>query len=439
MKLPSKALPLPEIYYDGQSSSTAYWRENNNGGWQKINDSALHTELVAQGFNPQKPDDQFLSELNMAKRDIQLNQDIVFAGPLAGLDAGLYSICGNRILVTQSPRLIEPCAGDFTTIRTVIDNLLNDGTVDQTPYFYGWLKIAYESVRARKLMPGQALALAGPKGSGKSLLQNLITEILGGRVGKPYQFMTGGTNFNSEIFASEHLMIEDESASIDIRARRHLSSAIKNITVNTTQRCHPKNRTAITLTPFWRLSISLNEEPENLMVLPPIDESLSDKIMLLKAFKKPMPMASDDSCEREKFWNQLKGELPAFLDFLVKWTIPEDLKSQRFGIAEYHHPDLIRALTALQPETHLLALIDEYILQSQPHWTGTAEALEKRLTSPESGCRDKAQKLFYYPSACGSLLGRLAKMESSRVRSTSSKGRTTWHITRVEENKGERG
>jgi hypothetical protein len=37
------------------------------------------------------------------------------------------------------------------------------------------------------------------------------------------------------------------------------------------------------LKPFWRLSITLNDEPENLLILPPLDESLGDKIMLLRA------------------------------------------------------------------------------------------------------------------------------------------------------------
>jgi hypothetical protein len=54
-----------------------------------------------------------------------------------------------------------------------------------------------------------------------------------------------------------------------------LGTKIKEICANTTQSAHPKNRNAVTLTPFWRLSISVNDEPEKLMILPPIDESLS--------------------------------------------------------------------------------------------------------------------------------------------------------------------
>ena len=63
------------------------------------------------------------------------------------------------------------------------------------------------------------------------MLQNILTVILGGRAAKPYQFMTGGTGFNSDMFGAEHLMIEDESPSTDMRARRAFGAQIKNMTV----------------------------------------------------------------------------------------------------------------------------------------------------------------------------------------------------------------
>jgi hypothetical protein len=47
-KSPSAALPLPDIYYD--ASGTCYWRANVSGGWHKINEGSLETELLAQGY-----------------------------------------------------------------------------------------------------------------------------------------------------------------------------------------------------------------------------------------------------------------------------------------------------------------------------------------------------------------------------------------------------
>jgi hypothetical protein len=344
--------------------------------------------------------------------------------------------------VTSSPSIIEPKQGQWPLILAVTDGLLIHETLavkdglpiheitDQTPYLFGWLKIAYEAVRDRKLMPGQALAIAGPRESGKSLIQALITEILGGRAAKPYQYMTGATTFNSEHFGAEHLMIEDESASTDIRARRNLGAAIKNLTVNTVQRCHGKNRTALSLTPFWRLTISVNEEPENLMVMPPIDESISDKIIMLKAYRSDMPMPTSTPSEREAFFKALRAELPAFLYDLMRWEIPEKLKNARFGICAYQHPELLEALNDIQPELQLLSIIDQDLIFGMDNndWSGTAERLEQKLTDQEAAFNHKSRKLLYYSNACGTYLGRLAKHVPERISSRKVNGTTIWTI-----------
>lgn len=123
--------------------------------------------------------------------------------------------------------------------------------------------------------------------------------------------MSGQTTFNADLFGAEHLMIEDEHASTDIKARRNLGSHIKALTVNETQQCHQKNCTPIILTPLWRLTISVNDEPENLMVLPPIDDSLEDKLMILRAVKQAMPMPTATNQQSQAFWSQLVQELPA--------------------------------------------------------------------------------------------------------------------------------
>lgn len=426
MKSPIQSLPLPELYYDGHSS--AYWRENASGGWQKINETSLKTELISKGYCPEESGGSYLSEVEVAKRDIQLHQDILFAGPVAGYDAGHHEICSQSILVTQSPRVIEPKQGEWPLIRAVVDGLLKSDDLDQTPYLFGWLKMTAQSVRERKWMPGQVLALAGPRESGKSLIQALITEITGGRAAKPYQYMTGGTTFNAEHFGAEHLMIEDESASTDIRARRNLGTAMKGITVNEMQRCHPKGRTPIMLTPLWRLTISVNEEPENLMVMPPMEDGITDKIIFLKAFRCKMPMPTNTPDQRTAFFAALRAELPAFLYFLAQWEIPEQLRNERMGICAYQNPELLEALNDIQPELQLLAIIDQCLLTDYTSWTGTAEKLEKQLTDHDAAFNHKAKKLLYFSSACGTYLGRLAKAYPERVSSKKIHGTTLWTV-----------
>jgi len=160
-------------------------------------------------------------------------------------------------------------------------------------------------------------------------------------------------------------MIEDETPSTDLRARRNLGANIKAFTVNEAQSCHAKGRSAITLAPLWRVSISVNDEPENLMILPPLSDSeqdsLADKMIMLRAKKVVMPMPSETLEERNAFWATLMAELPAFVHYLKSWPVPEDLRHGRYGIKTWQHPKLLAALGELAPETRLLTLIDEVI------------------------------------------------------------------------------
>jgi hypothetical protein len=237
--------------------------------------------------------------------------------------------------------------------------------------------------------------------------------------------MSGGTPFNAELFGAEHLMIEDDVASKDHRKRVQFGTQIKQFTVNDKQSCHAKNRQAITLEPFWRLSITLNDDPESMLILPPFEDALADKIILLKAAKKPMPMPTGSDAERAAFRKQINSELPAFLSFLLQWQIPPDLRSERFGIAHYHHPELLQAIEVLDPAVRLLELIDtcfwpqidpEAPLKAKPpgEIVFSASKLESCLYQNDD-VRDEAKKLLYWTNATGTYLGHLARKRADRV------------------------
>jgi hypothetical protein len=125
----------------------------------------------------------------------------------------------------------------------------------------------------------------------------------------------------------------------------------------------------------------VNDEPENLMVLPPIDDSIEDKLILLRASKFRMPMRTATLEQRKVFWQRLVDELPAFLNFLLEWEIPSKLTSERFGIRHFHQPEILQAIDKLAPEYRLLRLIEEELFQSDAAdtWEGSAEQLERRL------------------------------------------------------------
>ena len=424
------ALPLPELYYDAQRKD--YYIQNDRLRWILINENSAKRHLKAQGYSNTVEPGEAVSPLDRCFTKIQVQQDVSYAASLAGYDAGVYEINRLRILVTDSPQLITPRQGDWPLIAAILEGMFNDPAYDQRPHFYGWAKMSIGSLRAHQWQPGQVLAMAGAVRSAKSLVQALLTLMLGGRAAHPYLYMTGGTTFNSDLFAAEHLMIEDAAESTDIRARRHFGAQIKTFAVNREQFCHGKSRTPLTLTPRWRVSISLNDEPERLLVLPPINEDIADKIMLLKVQKRDMPMPTETAAEQAAFWNALVAELPAFVHFLEHWNIPPELRSPRFGITHYHHPELLAGLQALSPEQQLLEMIDPNLFnpaynRTDP-WIGSATELQNRLVGDNSDCQRQAQNLLHSPVACGTYLTRLTRDVPDRFASTTVNGRARYTI-----------
>jgi hypothetical protein len=423
--LESNALDAFDIYYD--SHRTSFWVKNDRGGWIRVRTEDVVRRLAQQGKRRKPLEAESISEIDSLLVALQNSHDVDYADSLAGFKQGVYIINLHRILVRDSPKLIQPKPGDWVCLQTIIANMLGK---EQALYLFGWLKVAVEALYNSKIRVGQALTLAGPRDCGKSLLQSLITEILGNRSHKPHRYMSGQTPFNSELFGAEHLIIEDEEASTDIRARRNFGTKIKEICANLTQSCHPKHRTALHLTPFWRLSISVNDEPENLMILPPIDDSLVDKLIILKASKHPMPLPTATDKQREIFMNTLRGELPAFIHFLLHWTIPESLVSERYGITHFHHPDILQALGVFSPENRLLEIIDAELFNSVApgSWQGKASELERALTADDSKVKREASKLLNFQATCGTYLGRLEKLHPDRFERRNTNKGTRWTV-----------
>ena len=356
-----------EPFFYNPHGSPKYWMKQVTGNYTALpGGEDIKRHLTRGGLSSKIQVQPNLSEIQEAVAQIQIEKQIYFSGALAGYQKGVYEFTNGRGLVTSSPNLVEPKKGDFPIIKTVLYNLLGP---TQLPYFEGWLQVAVQTLRSNSRRTGQAIVLAGKRGCGKSLIQNqLITPLVGGRASKPYPWMTGKTAFNSDVFKGEHLIIEDEYGSTDIRSRRQFGANLKQVTANEEQHFHQKGIEAMVVKPFWRLSISVNDEPENLAVLPVLDESVKDKIMLFRCTKANMPMSTATDEQREEFARIIKRQLPCYLDYLLNdFVIPVELQDQRFGIKHYHDPEILGSINEMSPEEQLLEiLLTHYRVEEHP-------------------------------------------------------------------------
>lgn len=407
--LPIKRFPqLPkDLFYC--RSNKLYYLKMPSGNWVELSYNRITRHLVqTYGLC-------YKTEVEPVIYQIERYRNVDFAGELAGYSEGFLQQGKVRLLVTSGPDMIAPEPGNWSMLGSILKNLLGE---EQLTYFYGWLKVALQMFDQKTWMAGQALVLCGPPQSGKNLLTYLVQKLFGGREpGKPYDYMTQKTTFNADLVGSELLTIEDEVSHTDIKARRAFGARIKDLAVNKSRRLHKKYADGLTVVPLQRLIISLNDEAERVMILPPMEHDIADKIMIFKVVRHEMPMPTDTPEAEKAFGNALVAQLPAFAHFLSQWEIPSDLKANRFGVTQYHHPDILMMLNAQTPETKLLSLIDEVVftLQSVP-WHGKANDLERLLISTaDDGVQREARKLLSSANACGRYLARIAAKNGNRV------------------------
>lgn len=410
---------LPETFFD--ASKSAYWIKIGPSRFLELSERDAKRRFMRAGVAMEIDGKNGLTLGDEKIMELQDNFYVDWAGPLAGHKAGLFYGDGDtRVLVTTQVTAIQPGKGTHCPkIEKYFEELFGP---DQTRFVLFWLKCAWESLERGDFRPGQMLALAGKASCGKSFFHWLVTQLLGGRAEKPYRYMTGQTHFNAELMGAEHLYIEDENPKINPGARREFGTAIKNWTVNNLISLHAKGRTGITLPSFHRLTLSVNDEPEFLMILPPMDESVQDKIALLKCSKAEL------SSDRLKNQRDFKAELPALVASFLRLKIPRDWRDDRFGVKTYHHPDLLAALAETSEEQQMQLFIDEVIFSKATvqEFEGTAMELEREIrNSPFAAA---AQQFFRFTSACGTYLARLQKKQPERFTTTKSRGRTIWLI-----------
>jgi len=432
------APPKIPVYFDARDSS--YWFEIAKR-FVKLGTRDLRLHLRAAGLR----DDIYiqtgkgsLREIDFPMYDAQLNRIVDYAGALAGHRIGNHkNSSGNVFLVTQEAAGIwedlpkRSAKPDF--FFQFIEELLPG---DQWLMFCHWLRVALVSFRAGDFKPGQVYVFAGPSECGKSLLQSIITEIFGGRQANPFAYMMG-EKFNYELAGAEHWRIEDPASTTDIRARRFFGAKLKEATVNSEIAINQKGKDALLLAIARRVTISVNDEPENLSIMPPQDDSIRDKIILNKCARVEKSFDpfkdADGNLNRLALWKKVQSEIPLIRAWLVNRLpkLPPEMQNLRFGIKGWCHPDLDRELSSLSPETRLLSLLDSVLWVDQgdkdvTFFEGKAMDLEKQLNASEFGF--EAQKLLRYNGACGTYLSRLEKQHPDRISKRLKDGHSLWKI-----------
>ncbi len=422
-----------DVFYDGPASKYLVRVGNAFFTYSKL--SPIVTG-IARHLADQYPDPkELMRAVKATVANRELDGGVQWNGNLAGHKQGLTTDnAGLPILITSEAKPPQPADGDFPIITDLLCQAFANPTAMEV--FLSWLAGRWTAVNSHTHIPSPMLVLAGEVNSGKSLLAWIVTEMLGGRVANPYKAWSGDILWNDDLIGSEMLLVDDCSASTDIRARRAFGAAFKEAMYPHAVQLRKRHTSSVSARPVWAVMVCCNDTPEALQIIPPLDADMSDKIILLHVSPVTLPIDTSTPAGKHALQAMLRLELSAFAQSLKEWVVPEELRDTRSGVLAWRDPELVDSVDANSPARRIEQLI-ETAVSHMGIWHDlprefTAMEIESRLTDNGSPVRDQAKQMFNWHGACGSALSRLAAKGGKLVTTgsyDSHRKLTKYHIT----------
>lgn len=418
------------IWFDGRD----YWL-NVDEVWRLFRKSDISLHLrVERGISDERrkgvvatPMDQVLHQVHQAKC-------VDGAAPFVFRNATVINFAGKRYLNIARSRLIrfadgpQPWGENFPYIADLLDGYFDPP--EQLPFFLSWLAYGYQQAAKGEPRNGQAVFLAGDVNQGKTLVSNvLIGDLLGGHMDAS-DYLLGESKYNKELFEVGLWTVDDTVPSSDPRKQQLYSAMLKKIPANYSFQYHPKFRDQFMLPWAGRVIITCNADPESIRILPDVEMSLLDKVMLFKI----ATVARDftDAAAR------IRAELPFFARFLHDYEIPEPcLGDARFRVKCYHHEELIETAQQSSKTAAFIELLEIFKRSffsngAAQEWTGSATQLLSDMLADEA-TKNIASK--YTPDQIGRRLSQLKAQDYplDYLRDKNAGRTRTWVIKKTED------
>lgn len=269
---------------------------------------------------------------------------------------------------------------------SVLEFFANAFKPEQADHFLDWLRHFYVNALAGTPKKGIGMILVGPAGCGKGFLSEIIC---GGLMGGHYAAdgaIEGGHKdatawlverggFVDEVLDSPIHMLHD--IEVSKHGRMAVTARIKKLLADGTATFHPKYGRATEIPYHSRLIIGLNDDEESLASLPDLNESIEDKLSILRMKQPPR------RCLPPYRHVPTAKALPYFGRWL-ELTDPDPATiCQRFGVKATQDREILEMGRRFEPEMDVFDIISNWHHRQKSDWTGTASELLEELVG---GC-----------------------------------------------------
>jgi hypothetical protein len=421
------------VYHDGLD----YWQKDEKGIWKSFKVPDMIRRLSVKNRLSTETKKGAASEVSAAITTIQDMKGIDGAFPCLFMRDEIVQD-GVRTYLNISRVGTIPTVGKrrvwgegFPWMAEYLHGLFGK---EQLDVFLSWLGHFYNNARLGAPKKGHALFIAGDVSAGKTFLSaRIIGDMMGGSQ-EATSYMLGSTGFNEELFYHPVWTVDDAVASSDPKRHSSYSQMVKKFVANPYQEFHPKFKKAVSFRFNGRLIVTMNSDPVSIGMLPNIEQSILDKLVILKADKPGTSFAGAET--------KVRQELPAFCDFVANWVTPEWLQTKpdecaRFGHDSWQHPELLSTARDSSPTAGLMELLIKwrplfFCKNADSEWKGTASDLMVELKMTESIC-SIVDRVAFSRNAMGTQLQTLIAQGTPWIKYKKNDGQRLYTITRPED------
>ena len=376
---------VEHFWYDSKN----YWRKTEIGTWAYYGKEDLKMILRVEFGLSAKTEQDTSSEIEKVICEIMKLKTVACALPVPHRAEGEFVLNRRRFLNIAQIHSMAPAedgSGDwgveFPWLAEYLDNFFVESI--QLEVFLAWWRRFW--LGGLRLSPekGQALFIAGDVGTGKTLLS---TAIIGPSVGGSRDasaFLMGETQFARQILANPLMTVDDESPAADRRKHVKYTANVKKLVANREFDSNEKHQQAAETTWSGRLVVTCNMDPDSMRLIPDLDMSILDKVIILRCSNAPRNFKSTEA----EMVDVIQRELPYLLKWLAAWEPPAHVAppGSRFGVLSYKDP-LLYGMAVEETECYVfLGLLRMFLLQVKrsllaigtkdiTHWTGSVEKL----------------------------------------------------------------
>lgn len=408
-----------------------YWRKTDAGLFVRARELDLRRHLRRAGHDLISTANSGITRFDNAICYAQDHAAVSAVFDLAGHGAGVFtSDSGRRVLVPAGANLIAPVKGSFVNFQRLHEELFAEEQIDRV---LAWTKCAlddYYTLKPTSWRHSQLLCLVGPTKCGKSFWQVLLSRLFNANEADPWPMLTGSDagKFTKDLAESPHWLMQDKAPLRNLTRRAEFTANAKTHLVSSMLDVHAKGRDKTILPTFRRMTLSTNDDADYLTVIPNLDDSMRDKLLVVKCGK--ATMLPDYQANLARF----VAEMPAWIHFLRhEYKPPVELADDRMGVIAWCHPDIEAQLQENDPAARLLECIDQVVFRDHngeangdPIKLSAAEIQATLTGDPTFG--PIARQILPASSVCGQLLAKLAKQYPKRFEKKFLHGSAKWWL-----------